>query len=150
MKFRLRQVGSIGLAIAVSLTIGSCSGSKVSQCVEMIKVVNQTVIDAENTTESVSNGSFATLEKKVALFDKAAKDIEAMNIGDEKLKTYQNQFLTMYRGMSEVSKQVIEGIKAKKLTKVQEALGKYENIASPERERTLATSLTQYCQAPEK
>lgn len=150
MKFRLQQVGTVGLAIAVMLTIGSCSSSKVSQCADMIKVVNQTVIDAENTTESINNGSFATLEKKVAIFDKAAKDLESIKLGDEKLKTYQNQFLTMYRGMADVSKQVIEGIKAKKLTKVHEALGKYPKITSEKYERDLATSLTQYCQAPEK
>lgn len=148
MKFRLQQVGSVGLAIAVGLTIGGCSGNKVSQCANMIKVVNQTVIDTKSITESGTNGSVSTLEKSVEIFAKAATDLESVKIGDEKLKTYQNQFLTMYRGVSEVNKQIIEGIKAKKSTKVHEQLRKYQNISSPERD--LATGLTQYCQAPEK
>jgi hypothetical protein len=148
MKLRLRQVGGVGLAIAVMLTIGSCSSSKVSQCTDMIKVVNQTVIDTKNITESGSNGSVATFEKSVEIFAKAAKDLEAVNIGDEKLKTYQNQFLTMYRGATEINKQIIAGIKAKKSTKVHEELRKYFDISSPERD--LATGLTQYCQSPEK
>jgi hypothetical protein len=138
----------VGLAIAVGLTIGSCSSSKVSQCASMIKVVNQTVIDTKNTTESGTNGSIATLEKTVEIFAKAAKDLESVKIGDEKLKTYQNQLLTMYRGVSEVNKQIIEGIKAKKSTKVNEGIRKYQNISSPESD--LTTGLTQYCQAPEK
>jgi hypothetical protein len=148
MKFRLQQVGSVGLAIGVSLTIGGCSGNKVSQCANIIKVVNQTVIDTKNTTESGTNGSIATFEKSVGIFAKAAKDLESVNVSDEKLKTYQNQFLTMYRGVTEVNKQIVEGIKAKKSTKVHEELRKYQNISSPERD--LATGLTQYCQAPEK
>jgi hypothetical protein len=148
MKFRLRQVGGVGLAIAVGLTIGSCSSSKVSQCANMIKVVNQTRIDTKNTTESGTNGSVATLEKTVDIFAKAAKDLEAVKIGDEKLKTYQNQFVTMFRGVTEVNKQIIEGIKAKKLTKVHEGIRKYENIVSSEGD--LNTGLTQYCQAPDK
>jgi hypothetical protein len=148
MKFRLRQVGSLGLAIVLSLTIGGCSGNKVSQCANLIKVVNQTVIDTKSITESGTNGSVATLEKSVGVFTKAAKDLESVKIGDEKLKTYQNQFLTMYRGITEVNKNIIEGIKAKKRTKVDEQLRKYQNVSSPERD--LATGLTQYCQAPEK
>jgi hypothetical protein len=148
MKFRLRQVGSIGLAIAVSLSVASCSGTKVSQCANMIKVVNQTVIDTKNITESGTNGSLATFEKSIGVFAKAAQDLEAVKIGDEKLKTYQTQFLTMYRGATEINKQIVEGIKAKKSTKVHEELRKYQNISSPERD--LATGLTQYCQAPEK
>jgi hypothetical protein len=148
MKFRLRQVGSIGLAIAVSLSLASCSGTKVSQCANMIKVVNQTVIDTKNITESGTNGSLATFEKSIGVFAKAAQDLEAVKIGDEKLKTYQTQFLTMYRGATEINKQIVEGIKAKKSTKVHEELRKYQNISSPERD--LATGLTQYCQAPEK
>jgi hypothetical protein len=148
MKVRLRQTVNIGLAIAVSLSLASCGGTKVSQCANMIKVVNQTVIDTKNITESGTNGSLSTFEKSIGVFSKAAQDLEAVKIGDEKLKTYQTQFLTMYRGATEINKQIVEGIKAKKSTKVHEELRKYQNISSPERD--LATGLTQYCQAPEK
>ncbi len=114
----------------------------------MIKVVNQTVIDTKTITESGTNGSVATIEKSVGIFDKAAKDLAAVNISDEKLKTYQSQFLTMYKAATEINKQIVESIKEKKSTKVHEELRKYQNISSPERD--LATGLTQYCQAPEK
>jgi hypothetical protein len=148
MKVRLRQAGMMGLAIVLSLSLASCSSTKVSQCANMIKVVNQTVIDTKNITESGTNGSLSTFEKSIGVFSKAAQDLEAVKIGDEKLKTYQTQFLTMYRGATEINKQIVEGIKAKKSTKVHEELRKYQNISSPERD--LATGLTQYCQAPEK
>jgi hypothetical protein len=148
MKFRVRQVGIVGLASVLGLTIGGCTGSKVTQCANMIKVVNQTVIDTKTTTDSGTKGDMPTIEKLVEIFDKAAKDLEAVKIDDEKLKTYQSQFLTMYRGATEINKQLIAGIKEKKSTKVHEELRKSRNIFSPERD--LATGLTQYCQAQEK
>jgi hypothetical protein len=148
MKFRVQQLGIIGIAISTSFLTVSCTGGKVSQCANMIKVVNQTVTDTKVITESGKNGDVATIEKLVGTFDKAAKDLDSVSISDEKLKTYKSQFLTMYQGATEINKQVVASIKEKKATKVHEGLRKSRNNFSPERD--LATGLTQYCKEPEK
>lgn len=148
MKFRVQQVGIGCLAIATSLLTVGCTGAKVSQCAKVIEVVNQTVIDTKNITESGTNGSIATIEKSVGIFDKAAKNLASVKVSDEKLKTYKSQFLSMYQAATEINKQIVASIKEKKSTKVHQGLSKYRNIFSPERD--LATGLTQYCQAPEK
>ena len=148
MKIRVRQIGIVGLAIAISVSTVSCTSGKVSQCASMIKVVNQTVIDTKATTESGTNGGVPTIEKLVGIFDTAAKNLDSVNVSDEKLKTYKTQFLTMYQGATEISKQLVASIKEKKSTKVHEGLRKSRNIFSPERD--LATGLTQYCKEPEK
>ncbi len=144
----LTQLRSIGLVTIAALGLGSCNSPRVTQCADLIKVVNQTVLDTKTTTESGTKGDISTIEKLATLFDKAAKDLDAVKIGDDKLKTYQSQFLTMYRGATEINQQLIAGLKEKKSTKVHEELRKSRNIFSPERD--LATGLTQYCQAPEK
>lgn len=148
MKLRLAQAGSIGLVIITAFGLGSCNSQRVTQCAEIIKVVNQTVIDTKTTTDSGTKGDVPTIEKLARIFDKAAKDLESVKVSDDKLKTYQNQFLAMYRGAAEINQQLLAGIKAKKSTVVHEELRKSQNIFSPERD--LATGLTQYCQAPEK
>ncbi len=148
MKFRVQQVGIVGTAIAASLLMVSCTSTKVSQCASMIKVVNQTVLDTKATTEAGTNGGLPTIEKLVEIFEKATKDLNSISVSDEKLKTYKSQFLTMYQGGTEISKQLVASIKEKKSTKVHEGLRKSRNIFSPERD--LATGLTQYCKAPEK
>jgi hypothetical protein len=148
MKFRMRQVGIVGIAIAASFLIVSCNSAKVSQCSNIIKVVNQTVIETKTATESGTKGDVSTIEKLVGVFDKATKDLSSVSISDEKLQTYKGQFLTMYQGATEINKQLVTSIKERKSTRVHEGLRKSRNIFSPEQD--LATGLTQYCKAPEK
>jgi hypothetical protein len=148
MKFRVRQVRIVLIAIAASVLTVSCTSAKVSQCANTIKIINQTTIDTKNISDSGTKGDLQTIEKLVAIFDKAAKDIASVNVDDEKLQTYKSQFLNMYQGATDISKQLIISMKEKKLTKVNEGLRKYANIVSPERD--LVTQLNQYCQEPEK
>jgi hypothetical protein len=148
MKLSVQQLGILGMAIAVSLTTVNCASGKVSQCANMIKVVNQTVIETKATTESGTKGDVPTIEKLVGIFDKAAKDLESVSLTDEKLKTFKGQFVTMYQGATEINKQLVASIKERKSTKVHEGLRKSRNIFSPEQD--LATGLTQYCKEPEK
>jgi hypothetical protein len=148
MKYRVQQLRIVGMAIAVSFLTVSCTGGRVSQCTNMIKVVNQTVIDTKDITAAGTKGDVTTIEKLVGIFDKAAKDLESVNLSDEKLKTYKGQFLTMYQGATEINKQLVASIKERKSTKVHEGLRRSRNIFSPERD--LATGLTQYCAEPEK
>jgi hypothetical protein len=148
MKFKMQQVGTIALAIVASWMMTSCTSDKISQCASMIKVINQTVIDTKTTTKSGTTLDVQIVEKLVNVFDKATKDMNSVNISDEKLKTYKSQFLSMYQGGTEINKQLVVSLKERKSTKVHEGLRKSSNIFSPERD--LATGLTQYCKQPEK
>lgn len=148
MKFGIRQIAVVCGAIAISLVTVSCSSGKVSQCADMIKVINQTVIDTKTTTNSGTNGDVQVVEKLVSVFDKAAKDMSSVNLSDEKLKTYKTQFLSMYQSGTEINKQLVVSLKERKSTKVHEGLRKSNNIFSPERD--LATGITQYCKTVEQ
>jgi hypothetical protein len=148
MKLRLQQVGIVLMAISTGFLTVGCSGGKVSQCANLIKVVNQTVIDTKTLTAAGTTGDVTTIEKSVGIFEKAAQDMDAVSVSDEKLKTYKGQFLTMYKGVVDVNKQLVTSLKEKKLTKVNEGLRKYRDVSSPEQD--LATGLTKYCKEPEK
>ena len=148
MKFRVQQFGLVGIAIVTSSIVVSCSSSKVSQCANVIKVVNQAVTDTKEITAAGTKGDVGTIEKLVGVFDKAAKDLDSVSLNDEKLKTYKGQFLSMYQGATEINKQLVASIKERKSTKVHEGLRKSRDTFSPERD--LATGLTQYCKEPEK
>jgi hypothetical protein len=148
MKFRLQQVAIGSIAISMGFLTVSCTGNKASQCASVIKVVNQTVIDTKTVTAAGMNGDLAIIEKSVGIFDKAAKDMEAVGVNDEKLKTFKSQYLAMYQGAVAINKQIVNSIKEKKLTEVNQGLRKYRDVLSPEKD--LATGLTQYCKMPEK
>jgi hypothetical protein len=145
---KVQRVAMLAIAIGTSFLTTSCSSGKVSQCADMIKVINQTVIDTKDTTQSGTNLDVQIVEKLVQVFTKANKDMSSVNLSDEKLKTYKSQFLAMYQGGTEINQQLIASLKERKSTKVQEGLRKSNNIFSPERD--LATGLTQYCKIPEK
>jgi hypothetical protein len=145
---KVQRVAILAIGIGMSFVTTGCSGGKVSQCADMIRVINQFVIDTKDTTQAGTTLDIQIVEKLVQVFDKANKDMNSVNLSDEKLKTYKSQFLAMYQGGAEVNKQLIGSLKERKSTKVQEGLRKSNNIFSPERD--LATGLTQYCKIPEQ
>ena len=145
---KVQRVAMIAVAIGTSFLATSCSSGKVSQCASTIEVVNRTVLDTKAISDSGTKGDVQTIDKLVGIFDKASKDLDGVNVKDEKLKVYKGQFLTMYQGASDIAKQLVVSLKERKSTKVNEGLRKYANIVSPERD--LATGLTQYCKIPEQ
>jgi hypothetical protein len=148
MKFRVGQFGIVGIAIATSFITVGCATGKISQCAKMIEVVNRTVKETETVTAAGTKGDLSTIEKLVTIFDTATKDLNSVNVSDEKLKTYKDQFFAMYQGGTEITKQLVSSIKEKKSTKVHEGLRKSRSIFSPEQD--LTAGLNQYCKEPEK
>ena len=148
MKFRLQQFGIVLMAISIGFVVVSCSGDKVSQCAGMIKIVNQAVTETKTITADGTNGGIPIIEKLVGIFEKAANDMESINVADEKLKPFKSQFVTMYKNATSNNKELVISIKEKKLTKVNEGLKKSGDIFSPEQD--LTKSLTEYCKVPKK
>jgi sensor domain CHASE-containing protein len=148
MNFGVQQVGIVLMTISISFVTVGCSGGKLSQCANAIKVVNQTVTDTKMITAGGTKGDIPTIEQLVKTFDKAAKDMESVNVDDEKLKTYKSQFVTMYRGATEINQRLLIAIKEKKSTILYEELRKSRKIFAPERE--LTQSISAYCKNPDE
>jgi hypothetical protein len=116
---------------------------KSSQCTSMIRVINQTVAATNTATNFGTNGNVQTIEELVRVFDKAVRDLNSVNLSDEKLKTYKGQFLIMYQSASTNNKQLAINIKKRRSAKVSEGLRRSRDIFSPERD--LTTGLNIYC-----
>jgi hypothetical protein len=147
MKFRVQQLGIVLMAISISFLTVGCDNSKLAQCANAIKVVNQTVTDTKTITAGGTKGDIPTIEQLVSTFDKAAKDMESVSVSDEKLKIYKGQFVTMYKGATEINKRLLTAIKQKKSTIVYEELRKSRTIFAPERD--LVQGISQYCKNPD-
>jgi hypothetical protein len=147
MKFGVQQVGIVLMTISISFLTVGCSGGKLSQCANVIKVVNQTVTDTKTITAGGTKGDIPTIEKLATTFDKAAKDMDGVSVDDEKLKVYKGQFVTMYRGATEINQRLLLAVKEKKSTIVYEELRKSRKIFSPERD--IVQGISQYCKTPD-
>ncbi|WP_310484637.1 hypothetical protein [Chamaesiphon sp. VAR_48_metabat_403] len=117
--------------------------SKVSQCTRMIRVINQAVADTNTVTKSGTNGNIEILDKLVRVFDKAAKNLNLVKLGNRKLKIYRKQFLSMYQEGSRINKQLISSIKKQNSAKISENSQDLQNVFSPERK--LTNELNLYC-----
>lgn len=146
MKCRSSEVRVAAIAIAIGFLTSSCN-SKLDQCKNMIQVVNQTVTDTRNLTNTGTQGDPSIMEKLSERYAQAAKDMEGVNVSEEQLKTYQGQFATMYKSASQFTKQIGESIKSKKLTQVIQGNNQLQKLLSPEKD--LANGISQYCQAGE-
>ncbi len=147
MKFGVRQVGIVWMTISIGFLTVGCSGGKLSQCADVIKVVNQTVTDTKTITAGGTKGDIPTIEKLVTTFGKAAKDMESVNVDDEKLKVYKGQFVAMYRGATEINQRLLIAIKEKKSTILYEELRKSRKIFTPE--RSITQGISEYCKNPD-
>jgi hypothetical protein len=143
MKFGVQQVGIVLMTISISFLTAGCSGGKLSQCAKTIEVINRTVTDTKSITAGGTKGDIPTIEQLVVTFGKAAKDMESVSVDDEKLKTYKSQFVTMYRGATEINQRLLIAIKEKKSTILYEELRKSRKIFTPERK--LVEDISQYC-----
>ncbi len=147
MKFGVQQVGIVLMTISISFLTVGCSGGKLSQCANVIKVVNQTVTDTKTITAGGTKGDVPTIEQLVTTFGRAAKDMESVNVDDEKLKVYKSQFVAMYRGATEINQRLLIAIKEKKSTILYEELRKSRKIFTPE--RNLVQGISEYCKNPD-
>jgi hypothetical protein len=78
--FKVQQVAILAMTIAASFLTVSCTSTKISQCANTIEVVNQTVVSTKAISNSGTKGDIQTIEKLVEIFDKAAKDLEAVSV----------------------------------------------------------------------
>jgi hypothetical protein len=135
---------TIGGAIAI-VSIGFLTGcnGKLTQCKNLVRVVNNTVSQTDSLTNKGTKGDASTLKQSADIFEKAAQEMGGINVEDAKLKTYRDQFMTMYKSSSELTKQIVVSLEQKKSTQVFDGLRKLRSIGSPEQD--LVQGLNQYC-----
>lgn len=118
-------INPVNVAIAFFVAVGTFlvavgSQSKVSQCHQLILVVNQgsSLIaqnkDAANTNQLVHN------------LDKVTQNLVAVNLQDTKLREFQNQFVKVFQAMSQAISNASKALNSAK--KVEFTLGRQAKI----------------------
>ena len=133
-------LGIVALLIAVPL-IGC--GGKVAQCNKLIEVINgqqQVITDATGKLATAATDPKALGELAAAL-EKAAGEIEKVELADEKLKAHQGEFAGVFKGaaktMHEMAKAKDPAAMSAKLGDLTKAMGGLAEIT---------TKINGYCQ----
>lgn len=84
--------------IATSFSISSCSPSRISQCNQLIAIINKgsAVINAQKEQNDVASNQVLARDLKAV-----AKQIVSLKLQDERLQEYQTQFVGFFEELSQ-------------------------------------------------
>jgi hypothetical protein len=146
----LRFVG-FGLAALCLSSLTACE-TKISQCNQLITIVNRTTDDLgqiqtdANVNIQNSVQMTAGLNQFVSKLEKNTQAMDAIGV-DQALQPYKQKLVTGYKTALKNSRDLASAVKAKNQTAAQQALNAL-TAAGPAEAQTLK-ELQTYCQAPQ-
>lgn len=143
MHFPKRYFALLSLAAAISLLTVSCSESKISQCNKIIKIANKAVSEAKSVTNGAQPSDPKTVLKAANAMEKVSKEMEAINVKDEKLKDYQISFVKMYRDTSKATRDFVAASEKNDRLAAEAALTSFQQATTPEKQ--LVGDINSYC-----
>ncbi|BAZ38260.1 hypothetical protein NIES4101_41970 [Calothrix sp. NIES-4101] len=132
---------------AIAILFAGCGPSKVAQCNEIVKVANQAATVGQEfaaVSQSKDSGkaaqSFTEAANKI---DKLSKDMQALEIKDEKLQGFQGRFVKMYQDTNKGLRDGAVALQKKNLPAINKALQGIKAGAS--QESSLVSEVNSYC-----
>lgn len=141
--FLRRYAVILPMTATLTLSLASCGESKVTQCNKIITVANQAVNDAKTVTNGGQSSDPNAMLKAADAMDKAAKDMEAIKVQDDKLKNYQSGFIGMYRTTSKATREFVAAFQKKDRPAAETSLKNLQQATRPEKD--LVSQINGYC-----
>lgn len=143
MHFFRRYAVILPVTAAVSFLIVSCSESKSTQCQKIFKITNETVNETKTVTNGGQNSSPEALVKTADIWDKSAQKMTNIKVYDTKLKTFQADFIRMYRDSSKATREYVAALKKRDFPAVDAGFKKLQKSYNPE--KNLVSGINRYC-----
>lgn len=138
-----KRVALISTAMAISVLAVGCGESKVAQCNKISGVVNKAANEAIAAGKSSNPDKMGELEKAATSMNQYAKELEAVQVKDEKLKTLQSRFIKMYQDTGKSGLDLVAAAKKKDIKGVNTSLQSLQ--AATGQESSLVNEFNQYC-----
>ncbi len=152
-------INPVNVAIAFLVAGGAFllttrSQSKVSECHQLISVVNQgsSLIDQNKGKQA------ATTNQLARELDRVTQNLAAVNFGDKELKKFQTRFVKLFQALSQASDRAANALDSARIAELTSAGRAKVEKAKPEIEAAgkaavkvaaqadvLATEINQYC-----
>ncbi len=143
MKSLHRRAALLSTFTAVSFLVVGCGESKVTQCNKISAVVNRAATETQSIGKSNNPDKIAELSKAANTVDQYAKELEGVQVKDDKLKGLQARFVKMYKDTSKSSRDLVAAAKVKNVPAVKTSLQSLQTATS--QETTLVGEFNQYC-----
>lgn len=126
------------IAVTVSLGLLSCDG-KIAQCNRLIEVINK----EQGPLKKATGNDPAALKKLADTLDNVAKKVEAVELKDEKLLSFRNEYSQMAKDLGKASRDTATAVESNDPKKAQDAA---KNMSSfGDRESDLVDNINKYC-----
>jgi hypothetical protein len=145
MALTARTLASLAILTTLSVSVVGCD-NKVAQCNKLIAVANKaaTEMKAVEDTQDPAAAQDA-LTKISASLEGYSKEVQAIELKDEKLVGFRQRLISMYDKLSSSSKALVSAIKSEKAEEAETAM---EGLAKGAEEETpLVNELNTYCGA---
>jgi major membrane immunogen (membrane-anchored lipoprotein) len=127
---------AIGLTAAGGLT--ACDG-KIAQCNRLIEVINK----EQGPLKSASGSDPAALKKLAETLDNVAKKVSAVEVKDEKLVKFRDDYASMAKDLSKASRDTAGALESNDPKKATEAAKAMSGFGP--RESALVDNINKYC-----
>lgn len=143
-RLKQRRISTIAMLSVLSLVAAGCSQSKVSQCRELIDVINTAVTDLQTVTQSPeASNDPESLVKIAEAADRAVGSMQTVELKDEELQAFQQRFITMYTETGAASRAIYDAVNSQNPEAAQQAVGQLE--AATNEEEPLVNEVNTYC-----
>lgn len=130
--------------LMIALLVASCSESKVSQCSKLINIANQAVRGVEQVSDSARPDSIEQMNEIADVANGAKAEMEALQLNDEQLRSYQTRFVTMYTDTNQATRDLVTAAEAKDAQAAKQAFNALQTATA--QEEPLVTEVNGYCE----
>ena len=143
MNIIVKHIALTATVVAVGALAVGCGESKVAQCNKISGVVNRAANEAIAAGKSSNPDKMGELEKAATSMSQYAKELEAVQVKDDKLKDLQSRFIKMYQDTSKSGLDLVAAAKKKDIRGVNTSLQSLQTATS--KESSLVNEFNQYC-----
>jgi hypothetical protein len=133
----------LSLTVAIALLGSACGQSRIQQCNNIIEIANQAVNEAKQLTNGGQTNDPQAMIQAADAMDRAAQDMEALELVDPELQNYRQGFTDMYAETSAATRQFVEAFEQKDRPAAEAALSRLQRATNPEED--LVQGINEYC-----
>lgn len=142
---RVRGLPYVVFIAALSALTSSCATSRVLQCNNLVEIANRATAETEILTENQNNQDPLIWLQAADTLDKAAQEMQALNLDDPQLQQYQGGFVDMYTAIAKATRDYSQSYKD--LNREGVDIAKVSLEQAVQREPDLVNGVNAYCVA---
>lgn len=146
-----KSTAAMAIATVGSL-IAACGENRAVECNRLIEVANRAVDQVQQVTQATGPDDTRAHLQVAEIVDQAAGDLQSIQLNDQQLQRYKQQFITMYTSTSKATRELIQAVDVENSVPVREQANAAEDAYRELRDATsqegeLVNSVNTYCSA---